>query len=50
MSGGETSASARASGQAGALEVQVERFRRAAGSDVPAATASATDAAAVAEG
>jgi hypothetical protein len=48
MNGGETSAPALAGGPAGALEVQVERLRRAAGSDAPAA--SATDAAAAAEG
>lgn len=49
MSGGETSATALVGGQAGALEVQVERLCRVAGPDVPAATASATDAAAAAE-
>ena len=45
MSGGETSATALAGGQAGALEVQVEPLRRVARPDVPAAAANATDAA-----
>lgn len=50
MSGGETSAPALAGGQAGALEAQVEQLRRVAGSEVPAAVASDTNAAAAAEG
>jgi len=45
MSGGDPSATALAGGQAVALEVQVERLRRAAGPDVPAAAANATAAA-----
>jgi hypothetical protein len=48
MSGGQTSVIALAGGQASILEI--EQLRRVAGPDVPAAAASATDAAAAAEG
>jgi len=50
MSSGDASAPALAGDRSGAVEAEVERLRCAAGPDVPAAAASATDAAAAAEG